>query len=103
MRSSSGSTTRQEPNTRSGRTRRGGPCTPAGSSARYLQRKAMPGKESWRKPAAWAVTHNESLWTKFDSIADRAVVLGWSLGDTYKTQLMEPGDRTIFWIVGRNG
>jgi hypothetical protein len=63
----------------------------------------MPGKESWPKPAAWALTHNENLWTKFDSIADRSVVLGWSLGDTYKTRLMEPGDRTIFWIVGRNG
>lgn len=27
----------------------------------------------------------------------------WSLGDTYRTQMMESGDRTVLWVVGKNG
>jgi hypothetical protein len=63
----------------------------------------VAGKEDWGKPAAWAITQNERLWTEFDSVADRSVIVGWSLGDTYRTQLMEPGDRALFWVTGRDG
>lgn len=60
-------------------------------------------KEAWPKPAAWAITQNERLWTKFDSITDRSSIIEWSLGDTYRTRLMAPGDRAVFWITGPNG
>ena len=60
-------------------------------------------KEGWGKPAAWAITQNEKLWTEFDAVADRSVIVEWSLGDNYRTKMMEPGDRTVFWITGRNG
>lgn len=63
----------------------------------------MTGKESWGRPAAWAITQNEKLWTQFDSVADRSVIVQWSLGDSYRTKMMKPGDRAIFWIAGRNG
>lgn len=66
-------------------------------------RKQLAGKEDWGKPAAWAITQNEKLWAEFDSITDRSVIVEWSLGDTYRTQMVEPGDRTIFWVVGKNG
>ena len=46
---------------------------------------------------------NEKLWAEFDSIANRSVIVEWTLGDTYRTQMVEPGDRTIFWVVGRGG
>lgn len=63
----------------------------------------MVDKQDWPKPAAWAITQNESLWQEFDSIADRSIIIEWSLSDNYRTHLMEPGDRTLFWITGRNG
>jgi hypothetical protein len=63
----------------------------------------MVDKRKWPKPAAWAIAQNERLWTKFDSVADRSVIISWSLGDNYRTELMEPADRTIFWITGANG
>ena len=63
----------------------------------------MTDKRGWGKPAAWAITQNEKLWSEFDSVADRSVIIGWSLGDNYRTEMMEPGDRTIFWITGKNG
>lgn len=63
----------------------------------------VAGKEDWGKPAAWAITQNEKLWTAFDSVADRSVIVEWSLGDTYRTRMMEPSDRAIFWVVGKNG
>jgi hypothetical protein len=63
----------------------------------------MAGKEDWGKPAAWAITQNEKLWAAFDSIADRSVIVDWSLGDTYRTRMMKPADPTVFWVVGRNG
>lgn len=63
----------------------------------------MAGKEDWGKPAAWAITQNEKLWVEFDSIADRSVVVEWSLGDTYRTKMMQSGDRAVFWVVGKNG
>lgn len=63
----------------------------------------VKGKEEWGKPAAWAITQNEKLWTKFDSVADRSVMVEWSLGEDYRTQMMESGDRSIFWITGRRG
>jgi hypothetical protein len=63
----------------------------------------MTDKRNWPRPAAWGITHNEKLWTQFDSVADRSVVVEWSLADNYRTHLMEPGDRVIFWITGANG
>ena len=50
-----------------------------------------------------AITQNEKLWTEFDSVTDRSVVVEWSLGDNYRTEAMESGDRAIFWITGRSG
>jgi len=64
---------------------------------------AAKSKKDLGKPAAWAITQNEKLWTKFDSVDDRSVVVGWSLGDDYRTRMMTPGDRTIFWVTGPNG
>jgi hypothetical protein len=61
------------------------------------------GKEEWGKPAAWAITQNEKLWTEFDSVADRSVIVEWSLGEDYRTEMMESGDRAIFWITGPRG
>lgn len=63
----------------------------------------MAGKEEWPKPAAWAITQNERLWEHFDSVADRSVVISWSLGDSYRTDEMQPGDRALFWVTGKNG
>lgn len=63
----------------------------------------MASKEDWGKPAAWAITQNERLWTAYDSISDRSVIVEWSLGDTYRTRMMQPGDRAVFWVVGKNG
>ncbi len=63
----------------------------------------MTDKRAWGKPAAWAITQNEHLWQEFDAIADRSVVIDWSLGDNYRTAMMSPGDRVLFWITGRNG
>jgi hypothetical protein len=63
----------------------------------------MVSKEEWGKPAAWAITQNEKLWSAFDSVTDRSVIVEWSLGDTYRTRMMEPGDRALFWVVGKNG
>jgi hypothetical protein len=60
-------------------------------------------KQDWPKPAAWAITQNESLWQEFDSIADRSIIIEWSLSDNYRTAKMDPGDRAVFWITGRNG
>jgi hypothetical protein len=63
----------------------------------------MVDKQDRPKPAAWAITQNESLWQEFDSIADRSIIIEWSLSDSYRTHMMEPGDRALFWITGRNG
>ncbi|HEY5386010.1 MAG TPA: hypothetical protein VIJ56_12315, partial [Acidimicrobiales bacterium] len=63
----------------------------------------MVDKRGWGKPAAWAITQNESLWEQFDSIADRSIIIEWSLSDNYRTRMMESGDRVLFWITGRNG
>ncbi len=63
----------------------------------------MTDKTKWPKPAAWAITQNERLWAEFDSVADRSVIIEWSLADNYRTHMMEPGDRTVFWITGSNG
>jgi hypothetical protein len=52
-------------------------------------------KRDWPKPAAWAITQNERLWTKFDSVADRSVIIEWSLGDDYRTETMEAGDFAV--------
>jgi hypothetical protein len=60
-------------------------------------------KREWGKPAVWAITQNERLWTKFDAVADRSVVIEWSLGDNYRTEMMTPGDRVVFWITGSGG
>lgn len=72
-------------------------------SAAPAEEESMVDKRDWPKPAAWAITHNESLWQGFDSVVDRIVVFEWSLGDNYRTHMMEPGDRTLFWITGANG
>ena len=64
---------------------------------------ASRSKRSWGKPAAWAITQNERLWTEFDSVADRSVTIEWSLGDDYRTEMMEQGDRALFWVTGRDG
>jgi hypothetical protein len=63
----------------------------------------MVDKRQWPKPAAWAITQNERLWRESDATADPEVIIEWSLGDSYRTHMMEPGDRAIFWITGRNG
>jgi hypothetical protein len=63
----------------------------------------MVDKRDWPKPAAWAITQNENLWRHFDAVADRSTVVEWSLGDNYRTRMMDPGDRVVFWITGRNG
>jgi hypothetical protein len=59
-------------------------------------------KHDWPKPAAWAITQNERLWAGFDAIADRSVIIEWSLADNYRTHMMEQGDRVVFWITGPN-
>ena len=63
----------------------------------------MVSKRDWPRPAAWAITQNERLLQDFDSVADRSVIIEWSLGDNYRTHMMEKGDRAIFWITGHNG
>ena len=63
----------------------------------------MVNKKSWGKPGAWAITQNEKLWDQFDAVADRTTVVEWSLGDDYRTAMVEPGDRALFWITGPNG
>jgi hypothetical protein len=63
----------------------------------------MVDKRDWPKPAAWAITQNERKWQDFDSIADRSIIINWALGDNYRTEQIEPGDRVVFWITGHNG
>ncbi len=63
----------------------------------------MVDKTKWPRPAAWAITQNEKLWTEFDSVADPSVIIGWSLGDSYRTSMMRPGDRALFWMTGPSG
>lgn len=63
----------------------------------------MTDKRNLGKPAAWAITQNEKLWREFDAVADRSVIIEWSLGGDYRSELVEPGDRAIFWITGPNG
>ena len=63
----------------------------------------MVDKRNWERPAAWAITQNEHLWEEFDSVADRRVIVEWSLADNYRTHMMEPGDPALFWITGKNG
>ena len=40
---------------------------------------------------------------RVDSVADRSVTIEWSLGDDYRTEMMEQGDRALFWVTGRDG
>jgi hypothetical protein len=60
-------------------------------------------KRAWPKPAAWAIAQNERKWSEFDAVADRCVIVDWSLADDYRTHMMKPGDRSLFWVTGRNG
>ena len=59
--------------------------------------------KSDREVAAWAITQNERLYNKMDAIAERSVIVEWSLGRNYRSDKMQPGDRALFWLTGTRG
>lgn len=42
--------------------------------------------KSNREVACWAITQNERLYDKMDAIAERSVVISWSLGNIYRSE-----------------
>ena len=51
--------------------------------------------------AAWLLKCNPQVWNLEAFLADgNDYIDSWSVADNYRTGLMEPGDRVLFWVSG---